>query len=116
MKENLLNGGFHDAEIYGFKINKDSDSLELWMTLPNKKNMILSFKNPIFWEFNFVGLQNSVYEISIFEKNKIPDFLLDEYPALIEFKNHDYYNDYKLAHINPSVGLEGVIWFETFQI
>jgi len=116
MERNLLMDGFHDAEIYGLNINKEKGRFELFIVNSNNNNIILYFENPVFWEFNFLSLQNSVYEITIFDKDEIPEFIIQEYKELIPFKNNDYYDNYKLVYISPSTGLEGVILFKSFNL
>jgi len=106
---------YHDAEIRGIKINRDKDSLDLYVTLANKNNIVISFVKPVLCDFSFFRLQNVIYEISIYKNNTIPDFLLNEYSELADISNGFYVN-HKIAYINPSVGLEGIIVFEALTV
>ena len=116
MRKNLLENGFHDSEIYGIKVNNELKKLELFIKLADESSIVLSLIDAQYYEFDCFSLQNSVYEILSFCKDEIPDFIFNDHPALVGFKNLDYYNDYKVAYINPSVGLTGVILFKDFEV
>jgi len=105
-----INEKFHDAEIYCIKKNKDS--LELYLSLINKFDKVITFVNPVFWELTSFEQQNVVFEISTFDGKMIPDFLVEEYPELNNFKM----SSYQIAYIDSSIGLGGIIVYEILEI
>lgn len=105
-----INEKFHDAEIYCIKKNKDS--LELYLSLINKFDKVITFVNPIFWELTSFEQQNVVFEFSTFDGKTIPDFLVEEYPELNNFKK----SSYQISYIDSSIGLGGIIVYEILEI
>lgn len=105
-----INDKFHDAEIYCIKINKNS--LDLYLSLINKIDKVIIFVSPVFWEFTSFEQQNVIFEFSTFDRKTIPDFLLEEYPELNNFKM----SSYQISYLDSSIGLGGIIVHELLEI
>ncbi|MGA3674323.1 hypothetical protein ACQKNB_16045 [Lysinibacillus xylanilyticus] len=105
-----INDKFHDAEIYCIKINKNS--LDLYLSLINKIDKVIIFVSPVFWEFTSFEQQNVIFEFSTFDGKTIPDFLLEEYPELNNFKM----SSYQISYLDSSIGLGGIIVHELLEI
>ncbi|KOP78426.1 hypothetical protein AMS59_11220 [Lysinibacillus sp. FJAT-14745] len=108
--QEFINEKFHDAEIYCIKKNKNS--LELYLSLINKIDKVITFVNPVFWELTSFEQQNIIFEFSTFDGKKIPGFLLEEYPELNNFKM----SSYQISYLDSSIGLRGIIVYELLEI
>ncbi len=102
----LKNDTCHDMEILG--IYRNSKNLNILLA-----DRIIVLENIKHWEFSSFDNQNIVFSLNYFNINKVPNFLIENYPWLANYKS---LNTLKVIEIHSAVGLDGVAIFTDLKI
>lgn len=93
----------HDKEIIGLLYKKNDKSLILFSLDGND----LLFESVAFFHFNNISEQNIIFDIYTWEKDGIPNEIIETFPCISPFLESK--ETYNFHYINPSVGLEGIV-------
>jgi hypothetical protein len=102
--ENLhVDNEYHDICIVGFHHDKYKKTL----ILITDSTQEIIFNRIVQFELNFFSDENIIFEIKKFEKEKIPQTIIEDYPFLRNFIERE--DEYFFFVIDPSVGLSGIV-------
>jgi hypothetical protein len=94
---------YHDAEIVS--LGHFNENLHLIL----RDSTELIFENVEYWEFSPFEFQNVIFELNIFNINDVPEYVINEYEWIGNYKSK---LDLLLAEIDSSNGLRGVIVYK----
>jgi hypothetical protein len=106
----------HDSCILSINYNDELSWLLIGIRTSNGDTHKLTFKGVHGWIFSPFEMQNVLFDFKIFEYDKIPEHIYEDYDEMQQYADIITSNKCKIAVLNPSVGLGGVILFQDLSL